>query len=394
MNAAPRRVPLMFRQDESRFTLFPIKHDDVWEFYKKSEASFWTTEEIDLGSDDFAHLTAEEQTFVKKVLAFFSFADGIVVENLAENFCAEVQWPEARSFYGFQIAMENIHSETYSLLIDHFAKEDKHILFGALNSHPALRKKAEWMMQWMRAGNSFAERLVAFACVEGIHFSAAFSCLFWCKKRGLPINGLLFSNELISRDEGLHCDFACLMHSKLWSPGKFPAEAFHAALRHTEYDVPLPRVTHLDLSTESTIRDSIDTAYPSVPESTRDAMKLDVIASMKCSDETVLSIIRSACEVEFDFIRTEALPVRLIGMNSDTAVEYVKFVANRLSAALGVDGKEPYPGATNPYDWMSLISLNGKTNFFERRVSEYQKAGVMGSLAGNHEKKFSMEEDF
>jgi len=384
----------MFRQDESRFTLLPIKHADVWELYKKSEASFWTAEEIDLGSDDFHSLSDNEQTFVKKVLAFFSFADGIVVENLAENFCSEVQWPEARSFYGFQIAMENIHSETYSLLIDRFAKDDKHMLFNALQNHPALRKKADWMVQWMRADNSFAERLVAFACVEGIHFSAAFSCLFWCKKRGLPINGLLFSNELISRDEGLHCDFACLMHEKLWTPGFVSAAAFDATLRHSGYEVPLARVEGLDFTTEKAIRDSIDAAYPTAEQSTKDAIKLDVMASMKCSDETVLCIIRSACEVEFEFIRTEALPVRLIGMNSETAVEYVKFVANRLAAALGVKDVAPYPGTANPYDWMDLISMTGKTNFFERRVSEYQKAGVMGSLVGNHQKKFSVEEDF
>lgn len=390
----PRRVPLMFRQDESRFTLFPIQHGDVWEFYKKSEASFWTTEEIDLGSDDFERLTADEQTFVKKVLAFFSFADGIVVENLAENFCAEVQWPEARSFYGFQIAMENIHSETYSLLIDRFAKQDKHTLFRALRTHPALRRKADWMIQWMHTNSSFAERLVAFACVEGIHFSAAFSCLFWCKKRGLPINGLLFSNELISRDEGLHCDFACLLHSKLWAPGAVDAGAFDAALRHAGYAVPAARGATLDFASETRTRDAIDAAYPTVDGATRDAMKLDVLASMRCTEEVVLGIIRSACEVEFDFIRTEALPVRLIGMNADSAVAYVKFVANRLAAALGATTEAPYPGAENPYDWMDLISLTGKTNFFERRVSEYQKAGVMGSLAGGHEKTFSMTEDF
>lgn len=392
-----RRVPLPFRQDESRFTLFPIKHGDVWEYYKKSEASFWTTEEIDLGSDDFDKLEADEQAFVKQVLAFFSFADGIVVENLAENFCSEIQWPEARSFYGFQIAMENIHSETYSLLIDRFAKEDKESLFRALNGHPALRKKADWMLRWMKSENSFAERLVAFSCVEGIHFSAAFSCLFWCKKRGLPIKGLLFSNELISRDEGLHCDFACLLHGKLWAPGgkTAVAELDETLRRHAGYDdlPPFAEGATLDLADETAIRDSIDRAYPTADAATRESIRLDVAASMRCTDETVLGIVRSACEVEFEFIRTEALPVRLIGMNADSAIEYVKFVANRLAASLGAT-EAPYPGVKNPYDWMDLISLTGKTNFFEQRVSEYQKAGVMAALSGKNERTFTMSEDF
>lgn len=389
-----RRVPLMFRQDESRFTLFPIKHADVWEFYKKSEASFWTTEEIDLGLDRFEHLEENERTFIKKVLAFFSFADGIVVENLAENFCSEVQWPEARSFYGFQIAMENIHSETYSLLIDHFAKEDKQELFSALKSHPALRRKADWMIEWMRSDNSFAERLVAFACVEGIHFSAAFSCLFWCKKRGLPLNGLLFSNELISRDEGLHCSFACLLHNKMWEPGGVAPAVFEETLRHAAYEgVPPARASTLDFSDAESTRATLAAAYPTVDEATREAMALDARASMRCSEGVLLRIIRSACDVEFEFIRTEALPVRLIGMNADSAVQYVQFVANRLASELGAT-QAPYPGATNPYEWMDLISLSGKTNFFERRVSDYQKSGVMASLVGAQEKKFTVAEEF
>lgn len=388
-----RRVPLMFRQDDTRFTLLPIKHDDVWEFYKKSEASFWTAEEIDLGNDNLESLTSSEKEFVKKVLAFFSFADGIVVENLAQNFAVEVEWPEARSFYGFQIAMENIHSETYSLLIEHYAKDEKHELFNALEKQPALRKKADWMIDWMRSENSFAERLVAFACIEGIHFSAAFSCLFWCKKRGLPLNGLLFSNELISRDEGMHCDFACLMHSKLWTQTRVSAVVLDDVLRHAGYKELPPATDAIDLASEESIRESVKRAYPTVTGEVCESIGFAILASLRCSDQRVLDIIRSACEVEFEFIVTDTLPVRLIGMNADSAIQYVKFVANRLAVALNVT-ELPYPGVLNPYDWMDLISLSGKTNFFERRVSEYQKSGVMASISGGAEKKFSTEDDF
>ena len=323
----------ILQENDNRFVLFPIKHHDIWEFYKKSEASFWTAEEIDLQQDlaDWERLNDGERHFISHVLAFFAASDGIVNENLAENFVAEVQYTEAKFFYGFQIAMENIHSETYSLLIDTYIKdpEMKDKLFNAVETMDCVKKKADWALRWIDEG-SFAERLIAFAAVEGIFFSGSFCSIFWLKKRGL-MPGLSFSNELISRDEGMHCDFACLLYNN-HIVNKLPAE-------------------------------------------------------------TVQKIIIDAVEIEKEFV-VDALPVRLIGMNSDLMCQYIEFVADRLLQSL--DCPKVY-NSTNPFDFMELISLQGKTNFFEKRVSEYQKAGVMGS--SNKDKddskpKFSLDEDF
>lgn len=318
----------ILEENKDRFVLFPIKHDDIWAFYKKAEASFWTAEEIDLSPDliDWENkLTEDERYFVKHILAFFAASDGIVNENLAENFVAEVQYTEAKFFYGFQIAMENIHSETYSLLIDTYIKdtEDKRGLFNAIETMDCVKKKADWALRWIDEGN-FAERLVAFAAVEGIFFSGSFCSIFWLKKRGL-MPGLAFSNELISRDEGLHCDFACLLYNN-----------------------------HL---------------------------------VNKLSEDQVRSIILDAVEIEKEFI-LEALPVRLIGMNSELMSQYIEFVADRLLSELGC--KKEY-NSTNPFDFMDMISIQGKTNFFEKRVAEYQKAGVM---SGNDKQSFTMDEEF
>jgi ribonucleoside-diphosphate reductase beta chain len=294
--------------------------------YKKHEASFWTAEEIDLSGDlqDWAKLNDGERHFISHVLAFFAASDGIVNENLAVNFMSEVQLPEARCFYGFQIMMENIHSETYALLIDTYIKDpqEKHRLFHAIDTVPAVQKKAEWALRWIQNG-SFAERLVAFAAVEGIFFSGSFCSIFWMKKRGL-MPGLTFSNELISRDEGLHCEFACLLYSML--------------------ENQLPR-------------------------------------------EQVMSIIGDAVKIEKEFI-TEALPVDLIGMNSRLMQQYIEFVADRWLDALGCP---KLFNTTNPFDFMEMISLQGKTNFFEKRVGDYQKSGVM---SGKESQTFSLEEDF
>jgi len=314
-------------ENKDRFVLFPIKHKDIWEMYKKAEASFWTAEEIDLNPDlqDWENkLNDDEKHFIKHVLAFFAASDGIVNENLAINFMNNVQYPEARCFYGFQIMMENIHSETYSLLIDSYIKDpkEKDRLFHSIDTLPCVGKKAEWALKWISNG-TFAERLIAFAAVEGIFFSGSFCSIFWLKKRGL-MPGLTFSNELISRDEGLHCDFACLLYSQL---------------QH-----PLPK-------------------------------------------ETVTGIIKNAVEIEKEFV-SDALPVRLIGMNADMMCQYIEFVADRLLVALGCP--KTY-NATNPFDFMELISLQGKTNFFEKRVAEYQKSGVMGKKEDNI---FSLDEDF
>ncbi|MDX1444569.1 ribonucleoside-diphosphate reductase small subunit [Lishizhenia sp.] len=318
----------ILEENKDRFVLFPIKHDDIWSFYKKAEASFWTAEEIDLSPDliDWENkLNDDERHFIKHVLAFFAASDGIVNENLAENFVAEVQYTEAKFFYGFQIAMENIHSETYSLLIDTYIKDskEKNQLFNAIETMDCVRKKADWALRWIDEGN-FAERLIAFAAVEGIFFSGSFCSIFWLKKRGL-MPGLSFSNELISRDEGLHCDFACLLYNN-----------------------------HLN---------------------------------NKLSTDTVKSIILDAVEIEKEFI-LESLPVRLIGMNSELMSQYIEFVADRLLAELGC---EKVFNVSNPFDFMDMISIQGKTNFFEKRVGEYQKAGVM---SGNEGQSFSMDEDF
>ena len=295
--------------------MFPIQHPDIWEMCKKHEASFWTAEEVDLSQDarDWESLAEPEQHFIKHVLAFFAASDGIVNENLAAQFSTEVQLPEARAFYGFQMAMENIHSETYSLLIEQYIRDpvEKDNVFGAIHTMPPVKVKAEWAMQWMNRENSFAERVIAFAAVEGILFSGSFCAIYWLKKRGL-MPGLTFSNELISRDEGLHAEFACMIYNKLQH--KLPEDVVH-------------------------------------------------------------DIIRGAVETERHFI-CEALSCDLIGMNSELMVRYIEFVADRLLTALG---HSKLFGATNPFDWMELISLQGKTNFFEKRVGEYQKAGVMTS---------------
>lgn len=314
--------------NENRFVLFPIQHDDIWSFYKRAEASFWTAEEIDLSPDliDWENkLNDNERHFVKHVLAFFAASDGIVNENLAENFLSEVQYTEAKFFYGFQIAMENVHSETYSLLIDTYIKDtaDKNYLFNAIDTMDCVRKKADWALRWIEQGN-FAERLVAFAAVEGIFFSGSFCSIFWLKKRGL-MPGLSFSNELISRDEGLHCDFACLLYNN-----------------------------HV------------------VNKLTKDQIK---------------EIILDAVAIEKEFI-LDALPVKLIGMNSDLMSQYIEFVADRLLQELGNDKEF---NATNPFDFMDMISIQGKTNFFEKRVGEYQKAGV---LDGKNNQDFTIDEDF
>jgi ribonucleoside-diphosphate reductase beta chain len=321
--------------NQKRFVLFPIQHDKVWEMYKKAEASFWTAEEVDLATDlkDWeSKLTKDERHFISRVLAFFAASDGIVNENLAVNFSNEVQIPEARCFYGFQIAMENVHAEVYSLLIDTYIKDldEKRNLFNAIETIPAVMKKAHWALRWLDKTNAtFAERIIAFASVEGIFFSASFCAIFWLKKRGL-MPGLSFSNELISRDEGLHCDFACLIYSML--------------------------------------QDKLD-------------------------EKRVKEIIMNAVDCERDFV-TDALPFRLIGMNAEQMCEYVEFCADRLLVALGYT--KAY-NSKNPFEWMEMISLQGKTNFFEKRVGEYSKAKV-GSTSTSDEKEkenlFSLDADF
>ena len=318
----------LLKEDKSRFVLFPIKHDDIWEMYKKAEASFWTAEEIDLAADtkDWEKLTYNEKFFVSHVLAFFAASDGIVNENLAMNFSSEVQSSEARCFYGFQIAIENIHSEVYSLLIDTYVKDvnEKSHLLNAIETVSCVQKKANWALKWCNRENaSFAERIVAFAAVEGIFFSGSFCSIFWLKKRGL-MPGLCFSNELISRDEGMHCDFACLIYSKLVN---------------------------------------------------------------KLPQEQIYNIIGNAVEIECEFVR-DALPVELLGMNSGLMSQYIEFCADRLLVALGCDKK--YKTA-NPFDWMEMISLQGKTNFFEKRVSEYSKNGVGVEAT---QQVISFDEDF
>lgn len=321
-------VEPILESNNSRFVLFPIQHNDIWQFYKKAEASFWTAEEIDLGQDliDWeSKLNDNERHFIKHILAFFAASDGIVNENLAEHFLSEVQYTEAKFFYGFQVAIENIHSETYSLLIDTYIKDstEKNHLFNAIDTLDCVKKKADWALRWIDKG-SFAERLVAFAAVEGIFFSGSFCSIFWLKKRGL-MPGLSFSNELISRDEGLHCDFACLLYN-----------------------------THV---------------------------------VNKLSKEQVKEIIMDAVEIEKEFI-TDALPVKLIGMNSELMSQYIEFVADRLLSELGND--RVY-NVSNPFDFMDMISIQGKTNFFEKRVAEYQKAGVMD---GSNNQTFTTNEDF
>ena len=299
-----------------RFVIFPIKHHDIWQFYKKAEASFWTAEEIDLSDDlnQYNKLSGGEKHFINNVLAFFAASDGIVNENLAENFVSEVQYAEAKFFYGFQIMMENIHSETYSLLIDTYVKDpaEQEKYFKAVETIPCVKKKAEWALEWIDSP-SFAERLIAFAAVEGIFFSGSFCSIFWLKKRGL-MPGLSFSNELISRDEGLHCDFACHLHNN-----------------HVINKVP---------------------------------------------KEKIKEIISSALEIEKEFI-TESLPVDLIGMNADLMKQYLEFVADRLLLDLECDKMSK---SENPFDFMQNIALENKTNFFEKRVAEYSKSNVGESM--------------
>jgi ribonucleoside-diphosphate reductase beta chain len=322
-------VEPILQENKNRFVIFPIKHHDIWEWYKKMEASFWTAEEIDLSQDlnDWNNkLNNEEKYFIKHILAFFAASDGIVNENLAENFVNEVQYAEAKFFYGFQIMMENIHSETYSLLIDTYVKDEaeKDDLFNALEVFPAIKKKADWALKWIES-DSFAERLIAFAAVEGIFFSGAFCSIYWLKKRGL-MPGLTFSNELISRDEGVHCDFAVHLHN-----------------HHLVNKVPKERIR---------------------------------------------SIIVDALNIEREFI-TESLPVSLIGMNAVLMTQYLEFVADRLLVELGCDREY---NTTNPFDFMDMISLQGKTNFFEKKVAEYQKAGVMNT--DSDAQKISFDADF
>ena len=319
---------LLLTPQTNRFVLFPIQHNDIWKMYKKQMALFWTTEEIDFEKDltDWKKLKEEEQYFVKNVLAFFAGSDGIVLENLAENFMNEIEIPEVRCFYGFQIAMENIHSETYSLMIDTYIKDEseKDKLLNAITEIPCVKKKADWALKWLNDKNSsFAIRLVAFAIIEGVFFSGSFCAIFWLKKRGL-MPGLTFSNELISRDEGLHTDFAVLLYSK--------------------------------------IIEKVDT-------------------------ETIHEIMTEAVSIEKEFI-VESLPCNLIGMNSTLMEQYIEFVADRLLRQLGY---EKIWNTPNPFDFMEMISMTGKTNFFEKRVSEYSKSGVG---VDKEKMKFSLDADF
>ncbi|KAI0638293.1 ribonucleotide reductase [Trametes polyzona] len=339
----PEHEEPLLTETTRRFVLFPIQYNDIWQMYKNAQASFWTVEEIDLSHDlmDWdLKLNANERHFISYVLAFFAASDGIVNENLVERFSNEVQAAEARCFYGFQIMIENVHSETYSLLIDTYIKDpaERAFLFDAIDTVPCIKKKADWALRWIADERSvFAERLVAFAAVEGIFFSGSFAAIFWLKKRGL-MPGLTFSNELISRDEGMHTDFACLL--------------FHHLRRR-----PHPK--------------------------------------------RILRIITEAVEIEKEFL-TEALPVSLIGMNARLMCQYIEFVADRLLVSLG---NEKHYNVTNPFDFMDMISLTGKTNFFEKRVSEYALAGFQrppqdgehpptaadGPAAG---RVFTLDEDF
>ncbi len=301
----------ILQEDTNRYVMFPIQDQEIWQMYKKQIDCFWRAEEIDLSKDvvQWEQLDEKEKYFISMILAFFAASDGIVLENLAARFMGEVQLSEARAFYGFQIAMENIHSETYSLLIDTYIKdrEEKQTLFKAIDNFPCIKKKADWAIKWINdKRSSFATRLIAFACIEGIFFSGAFCSIFWLKKRGI-MPGLTFSNELISRDEALHTEFAILLYNKL---------------------------------------------------------------SKKVSKSRINEILKEAVEIEKEFI-CDALPCRLIGMNSDLMCQYIEFVADRLSVQLGND---KIYNAKNPFDFMEMISIEGKTNFFEKRVAEYSLA--------------------
>lgn len=325
----PSLEPLL-RENPARFVVLPIVYPDIWQMYKQAEASFWTAEEVDLSKDmaDWDGLKKDEKHFISHVLAFFAASDGIVNENLVENFSVEVQVTEARCFYGFQVAVENIHSEMYSLLIDTYIKDhkEKMSLFNALETLPCVKRKADWAFKWMNRDNAnFAERIIAFASVEGIFFSGSFASIFWLKKRGL-MPGLTFSNELISRDEGLHCDFACLLYK-------------HVA--------------------------------------------------QKPSAARVKQIVCEAVAIEQEFL-TDALPCALIGMNNGLMRTYIEFVADRLLVALG---QSKVYNSENPFPFMENISLEGKTNFFEKKVSEYQKSGVMTNTSEDRH-VFCVDEDF
>ena len=318
---------ILLSEEENRYVIFPIKHDEIWKMYKSAEANFWTTEELDLSKDykDYQSLSDGERHFINNVLAFFAASDGIVNENLVERFCQDVKVLEAKFFYGFQIAMENIHSETYSLLIDTYVKdvEKKYQLLNAVDTVPSVKKKADWAFKWISdKDSSFATRVIAFAAVEGIFFSGSFCSIFWLKKRGL-MPGLCHSNELISRDEGMHTEFAVLMYSMLKD---------------------------------------------------------------KPSNGVVLEIIKEAVELEKEFI-TESLPCSLIGMNMDLMKQYIEYVADRLLLMLGL---EKIYNSTNPFDWMELISIQGKTNFFEKRVGEYSNI----ANSKKEDNVFELDDDF
>jgi len=318
---------ILLSEEEKRYVIFPIKKDDIWKEYKKAMANFWTPEELDLSKDydDFVKLTDNEKHFVENVLAFFAASDGIVNENLVERFCNEVQLLEAKFFYGFQVAIENIHSETYSLLIDTLIKDNskKNKLFNAIETIPSVKKKADWALKWIGDDSPFGERCIAFAAVEGIFFSGSFCSIFWLKKRGL-MPGLCHSNELISRDEGMHTEFAVLMYNYL---------------------------------------------------------------NNKPSKERVLQIITEAVEIEKEFI-TDSLSCELIGMNSKLMSEYIEYVADRLLLMLSLNS---HYKTLNPFDWMELISVQGKTNFFEKRVGEYSNV-ANPDMESNH--TFSLDDEF
>ncbi len=321
---------ILLSEEETRHVIFPIKYDDIWMEYKKAISNIWTVEEIDLTKDhdDYSKLSDNEKHFIDNVLAFFAASDGIVNENLVDRFCSEVQILEAKFFYGFQVAMENIHSETYSLLINTLIKDEKYKdkLFNAVKYIPSIKKKADWALKWINDKESdFGNRLIAFAAVEGIFFSGSFCSIFWLKKRGL-MPGLSFSNELISRDEGLHTDFAVLLHNRY--------------------------------------------------------------LQNKPSDETVYSIIKEAVEIEKEFI-TESLSCELIGMNANMMKQYIEYIADRLLKMLG---KDPVYNKVNPFDWMETISIQGKTNFFEKRVGEYSNAANPNNK--DNKKEFVLDDDF
>jgi ribonucleoside-diphosphate reductase subunit M2 len=319
-------VEPLLSPDDNRFVMFPIKYEDIWQMYKKQVDCFWRAEEIDLTKDisHWENLNQDEKFFISMILAFFAASDGIVLENLALRFMGDVQVSEARAFYGFQIAMENIHSQTYSLLIETYIKEkeEKMRLFNAIENFTCIKNKADWAQKWIKDNRSgFATRLIAFACVEGIFFSGAFCSIYWLKKRGL-MPGLTFSNELISRDEALHCEFAVLLYSKLIN---------------------------------------------------------------KVKKNKVYEIIKEAVEIENEFI-CEALPCRLIGMNSQLMTQYIQFCADRLCVQLGYD---KIYNVSNPFDFMELISLEGKVNFFERLNDSYALANK-----NKDDSTFELNEDF